>query len=236
MYHSDNRITRQANLLTGCYEDRQLQSFPSSLKAHVGQYVCGNRTLIIKSYDHAHPLLRSTVCRILLHREQKALLQLQGVPGVPKFYGRHGKHALAMAYISGRHPNRRDLESWSSFDDQLTRTVSLLHDRGVTHNDLRLHNMIIDAENTLHLIDFASVHFKPIGKGLLSLPGRFLFSKLTLTDTAKVLRLRTQEATAVDRLNKAEQQLLKRANRLRIWTQLWKRHVVPLLRKTSNRA
>lgn len=235
MHLSDYQTSSKLAYLAGCYEDQRLQSAPSSFKAHVGRFVCGDKVLVVKSYDHAHPLLRATVCRILLSREIKALERLQGVPGVPEFYGRHGRYGLAMAVINGRHPDRRDPGGWAGIDSQLARSVSLLHQRGVTHNDLRLRNIIIDTRGKLYLIDYASAHFRPKGRGPLSLLGKFLFSKLVLTDRAKVLRLRMQFAVAQDPPSAEELQLLLRANRLRVCTRLWKRYVAPLLSNKFNR-
>lgn len=151
------------------------------------------------------------------------------MPGVLELYGRHGKYGFAMAAINGRYPDRCDAGSWIGIDHQLSECVSLLHQHGVIHKDLRLRNMMIDTQGKFYLIDYASVHFRPKGRGPLSLLGRFLFSKLVLTDRAKVFRLRLQFAVAQDLPGAEELQLLLRANRLRVCTRLWKRYVAPLL-------
>lgn len=101
------------------------------------------------------------IARRLLAREQRALVALEPLVGVPRAL-EHEQRAgvLVRSWIEGEALHRA-LSLPTDFFDRLDELVAELHARGVCHNDLhKEQNVIAGADGYPHLIDFqlASVH------------------------------------------------------------------------------
>lgn len=189
-----------------CRDHKPLQNSLSSLKANVFRMQCGNKNIVVKDYSHANVLLRITICRFLLKREMSVLYKLQGIKGVPHFYGLYGKHGFAMQAIEGCHPDMEFFSRNISAGRQLNDLVDNFHHNGITHNDLRLNNIIIDRQGELFIIDYAAVAQR---KHKVNILGNFLFSILKITDKAKTLRVLQQSPSF--KVNRDEERILKAA-------------------------
>jgi hypothetical protein len=200
-----------------CVHEQTLQDEPGGYKAQVFSQRCGKQLQVVKHYANAPAFFRHTICKILLEREQRALRLLQGIPGVPKYYGNYGEHGFRMEAIAGRHPRRADFRCSEELRDQLRELIEKIHRRGITHNDLRMRNLLIDGKGCLYLIDYAAVLSRQ-GKWLNWLGLKPLFHMLlAITDRSKVLRLQSQDQLSVRELSD-----LKRAHQLQTLTRLWK--------------
>ncbi len=117
------------------------------------------------------------VARALLRRERRALLALEGVPGVPRLLDR--PDLVAAPSPDGTVPRAADvlLRSWQAgrplhdtdrlpadFFALLTRIVQELHARGVCHNDLHKEpNILVGPDGRPAVIDFQLASLHPQG-------------------------------------------------------------------------
>jgi RIO-like serine/threonine protein kinase len=102
------------------------------------------------------------LARVFARREQRALLALAGLEGVPALIAEprpEAQHVLR-SWIEGR-PLARAEELPEDFFEHLDRLVHALHARGVCHNDLhKEQNILVGSDGLPSLVDFqlASVH------------------------------------------------------------------------------
>jgi serine/threonine protein kinase len=111
-----------------------------------------------------------------LEREYELLRRLAGIPGIPEVYGLFwlGEHRfMAMELIDGlvlskaivtRYPpidptaTADDLAMYTDWavkiHQQIERTLTEVHKRGVLYGDLHLRNVIVRPDNTITLLDF----------------------------------------------------------------------------------
>ena len=199
-----------------------LQRSNSSLKANVFCVTRNGRSMVVKDYSHARPLIRYTLCKVLIYRETAALKKLQGFDAVPEFYGRYGQHGFSMQALCGERPTRELLADQASLREKLRNAVNSFHAAGVTHNDFRMANMLLDKQGQLFIIDYASA-FQRDSDEKISFPKplkHLLFRILRISDHAKMLRF-LQLSTSFKASHK-EQQVLNRAKRLHILADCWK--------------
>jgi len=115
-----------------------------------------------------------------IRREASIYRRLAGVSGVPRYFGRIGKNAMAIEFIDGErisHWKRRDLPP--ALFVRLWELIERIHSRGIVHIDLRKRdNILVNASGEVFIIDFnASFRFS---QG--SLAGRWLFPALCKID------------------------------------------------------
>ena len=89
--------------------------------------------------------------------EIRAYQRLEGLPWVPKFYGRSGPYALVLEYIPGKRlcdfsPGQLPADFFS----QLEEAIIHIHRRGVAIRDLNTHNVILTPDFKPRLIDFST--------------------------------------------------------------------------------
>lgn len=120
-------------------------------------------------------------------REARAYRYLEGVPGVPRFFGRIDRHALAIERIDGTQLAFAKAEPGRGVEllAKLRKVVDAIHARGVVHNDLRgRENVLLGRDGEVAVVDFAgAVRLKP--GGVLH---RVLFPRLKTTDEAAFLK------------------------------------------------
>ncbi|MFD4633552.1 class III lanthionine synthetase LanKC [Streptomyces sp. NPDC058284] len=134
------------------------------------------RTILLKEarpYCGLDESGRDAVAR--LEREHEALLGLAGLPGVPsvdayvdgvehKFLGRayvEGRSLMDLAYARNPLTNPdsvltpREYALWvGDLLDGVARSVAAMHERGWVFGDLHPNNLIVDADEQVHFIDF----------------------------------------------------------------------------------
>ena len=81
-----------------------------------------------------------------IRREASIYRRLSGIPGVPRYFGRIGKNAMAIEFIDGErisHWKRRELPP--ALFSRLWALIEAIHSRGIVHIDLRKRdNILID--------------------------------------------------------------------------------------------
>ncbi|MBC6428014.1 MAG: phosphotransferase [Cellvibrionales bacterium] len=215
-------------------EARQiLRRAPSPLKADIYLDTQGGTPTVVKDFSRAPRWLRHILGRLLLGREARCLQTLAGIEGVPAFLERIGPHAYRMEFVPGDLPSLAALGAdGGRLLAQLAQRVAALHQRGVTHNDLRLKNMLLTPQNQLYLLDFGAAMHRPASRAFWTLPGHWLFAYLRRTDCAKLARLKHR---CGGDLSATERELIQRTRWARCATQLWKRRILPLLSHRKRR-
>jgi RIO-like serine/threonine protein kinase len=102
------------------------------------------------------------VARMLMRREQTALVQLAGLVGVPRVL--HGSSAELLRSFEPGVALSQTEELAVDFFEQLRELVEQMHARGVCHNDLhKEQNVIVGLDGRPCLVDFqlASLHPRP---------------------------------------------------------------------------
>lgn len=142
--------------------------------------------VIVKDFARAAWWLR-WLGALQIAREARAYGHLEGLPGIPRFYGKIDRLALAMEKVEGERLAFVKLSALEGerYVGKLRAIVDAIHARGVVHNDLRgRENVILGRDGELTVIDLAAaLHLTP--GGLLH---RLLFRRLATTDEAAFLK------------------------------------------------
>jgi hypothetical protein len=122
---------------------------------------------IIKDFNRKSLIVR-WYGRWQIRREASIYRRLSGLRGVPRYFGRIGKNAMAIEFIPGErisHWRRREIPP--ALFDRLWDLIQGIHDRGIVHIDLRKRdNILVDGAGEVFIIDFnASFRFVPGGAG-----------------------------------------------------------------------
>ena len=173
----------------GCLLVTILQKASHSLKPRVRHMICHGEDVVVKDYSHATPLMRETLCRYLLWREIKAMNALDGVRGVPAYLGRFGAYGFRQERIVGRPPDSEIFLRKPELSKQLLGTLQSFQAAGLSPNDIRYKNMLIDNDENLYVIDFGAAVLAPRRGTLKYFLFHRLFRLLLVTDHAKVIRL-----------------------------------------------
>lgn len=112
----------------------------------------------IKDFANTPPLFRTVIAPYLLRRETRALQRLQGVSGVPKFYGKIDRLAFALEYVEGKPISElAPGELTQGICARVQQAIDGIHERQVSHGDLkRRTNFLITPDNHVVIVDYAS--------------------------------------------------------------------------------
>ena len=114
--------------------------------------------LVVKDFAPRSALVRATVARWIVRREQRAWRALAAHAAVPRWVGAIDALAFAVEHRAGR-PLSRSVarETPSAFFAQLAAAIDEMHARGVVHLDLRHQgNVLVGDDGAPVLIDFGS--------------------------------------------------------------------------------
>ena len=122
---------------------------------------------IIKDFNRKSLIVR-WYGRWQIRREASIYRRLSGLRGVPRYFGRIGKNAMAIEFVPGErisHWRRREIPP--ALFTRLWALIQGIHDRGIVHIDLRKRdNILIDGAGEVYIIDFnASFRFAPGSAG-----------------------------------------------------------------------
>ncbi len=205
-----------------CKKLKMLQDCSSILKASVHVQKCEpyGQSVIVKDFSHSPLLLRKTLCRLFLNREIKALKRLKNIDGIPKFLGHYGKYGFVMSLIEGRHPNKQQFKHSKTLENQLQILLKNMHKAGVTHNDVRMKNIIISNNNELFMIDYASAFMLGDKSSFLYYLKLPLYLFLKLVDESRVVNLSVSENSCSTNLQ--DRNIFRVIRKLHIVVDGWK--------------
>ena len=146
-----------------------------------------------------------------IRREASIYRRISGIPGVPRYFGRIGKNAMAIEFIEGERISQwKKRELPPALFTRLWSLIEEIHSRGVVHIDLRKRdNILINAAGEVFVIDFnASFRFEPGSRG-----ERWLFPALRKIDHFGFLKWKA--ALAPGQLSDAERSSFQRMSFLR---------------------
>jgi len=146
-----------------------------------------------------------------IRREASIYRRLAGIRGVPAYYGRIGKNAMALEYIEGERISQwRRRELPPTLFTRLWGLIEAIHHRGIVHIDLRKRdNILIDSGGEVHIIDFnAALRFSPGSR-----PARWLLPILRKVDHFGFLKWKASLAPGL--LSPGERDAFRRMTFLR---------------------
>ena len=144
---------------------------------------------VIKDFSGNRFLFRNTVGRFLIWREARAYAKLQGVKGVPEFYGIMDGLALAVQEIPGRSLENLEKEMLLPhvFFESMETLVNAFHRRGLAHCDLkRAPNTLLGTDGMPYIVDWAASISK---KELCFPPLNLIFRRFMLDDKMAITKL-----------------------------------------------
>jgi len=208
-----------------CDRGLVLQQSGSSLKADVFVARFNGRCVVVKDYSASPVLLRATLCRWLVHREMAAMKRLVEHPGIPRLIGDYGRYGFAMEQVVGQTLENQALKERPELLRQLDAHIRLMHRLGVTHNDIRKRNLLVNREGDLVMIDFASAVIRTDHALSLS---TLLFLITRLSDRIKLVKLKQQWNPGT--LNQRDRKLARFVVISSSVSRLWKRYIYRFLK------
>ncbi len=135
---------------------------------------------IVKDWGQRSWLVRRFLAPRLIAHELAALERLEGLAGVPRPFGRVGRHALAMEYLDGAPLKRHHgLEISDAFFDALEAILDGVVARGLVHLDLRSPtNVLCTPSGAPALVDLGAASRAPLPRWLRRALHRSALAKL----------------------------------------------------------
>jgi RIO-like serine/threonine protein kinase len=144
---------------------------------------------VVKDFSVNGFLFRNIAGRFLVWREKKAYQKLQGIRGVPVFYGAVKGPALVIEKIPGRNLNAVHKSSGISrqFYSDLRLLLDAIHSAGLVHCDLKREpNIIVGDDGRPYIVDWsASISKNEFGIFPLSL----IFRRFIRDDLNAIVKL-----------------------------------------------
>lgn len=198
-----------------------LQNGKGFLKADVFLYDYEGQLVICKDYGRYAGSWLAWPARLLLRREARILERLKDWPHSPKVIGCLGTLALMMEFIPGDLLSEEVIIGNAAYFTQLVCVMKSLHQKSITHNDVRGTNIIVSGGKIV-LIDFASaIQVKGVGR-LLQVP-------LKRSDMSHLLKFKGRltgiEPTA------EEQKLYGQPHWIHVIQKLWKNKLLPFFKR-----
>lgn len=174
-------------------------------------------SLLVKDIRYSAPFYRRTAGRLILAHEERIYRRTEGLPFVPKCYGRLDPWSLLFERVDATpltRVNPRDLPE--GFYRQVLSCLEQLHGRGIVHLDLRhMGNILVTPSGRPVLIDFESSLF--LGRGPFS--RKTLVPLLSWIDFSGILKFLLRDFP--DQVSEEDRKRYERYRRLHV---LWPFH------------
>ena len=159
-------------------------------KADVLFYELDEERVAIKTYAPRNALVRTTLGRWLIRREAAAYRAAEGVGAVPAFLGRIGPYALVTQWVDAEPlRSRTKAELDQSLFDRLALVLDELHGRGVALADLHHRDVLVDANDSIFVVDLATAWVLGRRPGPIR---RLLFKRFCESDRVNLARMRAR--------------------------------------------
>ncbi|HPB30319.1 MAG TPA: RIO1 family regulatory kinase/ATPase [Candidatus Sumerlaeota bacterium] len=187
----------------------------SMAQANIELLEIGGRRYILKDFHRRGRLIRFLWGRRIIAREARVYRRLNGIEGIPRVLRVLDRDGFIMEYVPGtRIPHRRDSALTPVFFERLKAVMGRMHERGITHGDIRRKNILVTEDGRPFVIDFAGAFcVKPesVTSRIWSAPFRSLqkavFRRLKKVDEITVLGI--QHHLLPDSLSPEEQRRLQ---------------------------
>jgi RIO-like serine/threonine protein kinase len=167
---------------------------PTSTRPAIWLLEENGKRAIMKDFSKNRFLYRNIVGRFLVWREGKAYRKLQGIRGVPALYRIVDGTALIFEAIRGNDMEtlEKGKEVPESFFDALNDLISLCHERGVAHCDLkRAPNTILGDDGRPYIVDWAASIFRDEFR---IPPMNLIYRRFMLDDRMAVIKLKLRHS------------------------------------------
>jgi RIO-like serine/threonine protein kinase len=117
---------------------------------------------VVKDFMPCSPFIRQTWGAWMAARELRALVHLQGIPGIPADPFALDTYAFCYRFVPGTNLKyiRRTNPPGADFFLKLEQSVHQMHQRGIVHLDIRyMRNIVVSDTGDLLLLDFQTCLF-----------------------------------------------------------------------------
>jgi predicted Ser/Thr protein kinase len=169
---------------------------------------------LVKDVRKTAAVYRFGLGRRLLRQEARVYLELEGLPFIPRFYGKLDDDAIILEHVPAQVLGRaHEFRANADFYDRLQVCVNELHRRGIAHLDLFTRkNILVTASGQPMLIDFSNAFMA----GTSPLSRKLLLPLLMRIDNSAILKYRASYCP--ESLSTAER---VRYQRFKVWRWLW---------------
>lgn len=153
--------------------------------------VQGNSGLmVVKDYRYRSFLYRVAIGLISVWNEARMYRRLQGLTGIPKYFGHLDRYAFAIEYIPGQMASQlRKGEIPADFFRKLEGIISAVHARGIVLCDMRnKKNVIVTETFDPYIIDLCTAFHSG---SRWNFPRRFLFRIFYQDDLMGIAKLKS---------------------------------------------
>jgi hypothetical protein len=182
--------------------------------------------VVCKDYSRFNKWWNAPLASWLAKRERKILERLKDWPHSPNIFPCSSPLLLIEEYIPGRALAEKPVVT-SAIYCSLFVALMQLHQMGIAHNDIRSANIILNEENVPILVDFTSACTLPLVFGLV-----LIMRWLRLFDLRHLVKIKRSLKLP---LHERENRLLQRAAWQQRLLDLWKKHLLPLLKQRKSK-
>jgi len=181
----------------------------SPAQPDVYRATCEGRDVLVKTYRTKPLFVRLLFGRRNLRHENDVLSLLQDLPHVPRLYDMPDRDTLLMEFVAGHGyvPDGRDSDVTAlppvAFFEELKGLLQTIHQRGISHGDMRRRNVLWADDGRPVLIDFG---LSLSCNGRLSFLRRAVFKLCRRADLFAVVKM--QESCCPGSLTAEEERLL----------------------------
>lgn len=195
---------------------KMLQAADGPSQANVYEIRWGKQDMVVKDYSESPSFYQRTVCRWQLRREWFALFRLRRVPNVPRPVKYLDDKVLVMTKLDVE-KDQLNHQNAASLDKK----VQLMHEAGVTHNDLHSRNLMLCSARA-YLFDFGSAVIRPLQvNGLKDKLNHYLYKLGCLVDRMAVAKYKMKHNQDV--LGEKDKKMVELVESTRWISRLWKR-------------